>query len=991
MDSALAGTKIPRLLLMASVMSFLIADRANGAGTELSFEADILPILSANCVSCHNATTRQAGLDLSSQASLFKGSQAGPVLTAGAPEKSLLFQRVLERTMPPSGAGMALSDQQIETLRTWILRGNASAGIAVGVDSSDSEDNTAESPLFKNQVMPIFRANCFKCHGIESPPAGLDLRSEVAILRGGRTGPVVVPGSAEKSFLFQRVVSQTMPPPGSGDPLTRDQVDRIRQWIENVTKRDASTPHANPMLEVSESDRKFWAFQKPVRPALPKSKKSKLVRTPIDGFVLSKLESKGLSFSPEASKLVLMRRAYLDLLGIPPSIEEIEAYVADSKPDAYERMIDRLLSSPHYGERWARHWLDVAGYNDETGFANDLRNLFLNEGIWRYRDYVVRSFNEDKSYDRFLTEQLAGDEIVDWRNAPKYTPEIRDALVATGYLRLMQDLTDSDVVNNAPYYHDVLSRVVDNFCSGILGMTGGCARCHDHKYDPIPQQDYYRLVSLFASANNPDSWIQPKNRFLPDVSKPEQQAIESQNAEIQRSLAELQKELATLRGPREQQIFEAKLSNAVPDVLRSDVRAAFETAAGKRSNVQKYLGDKLKGSLTVTPEEVDRTLTLSEKSRSDKLQDKIKTVEGWRQSFGRIEALWDVGKPPKIHILRRGSIETPGPEVEPGFVSVLSEPGQSDFVRPSNTQGDSSGRRLALAHWLTRRSHPLTARVIVNRIWMHHFGRGIVSTPENFGKMGASPSHPELLDWLAVDFMENGWKFKRLHKMIMTSTVYRQSSKRPKPEELSRGEKIDSENALLWRMNFRRMEAEVLRDSILAVSGKLDRTMGGRPVPVDGGADGLITIAEHSTGPLGRWRRSLYLTARRNYSLSFLDVFDFPIMALNCTHRNESATPLQSLTLLNSEFIQGRAREFASRVEELAGNEATDSTKVHTLYLLAFARKPTTEESQLITQHLKEHHQIYLNLRTDPRQAHLRALTSVCQMVMGSNEFLYID
>jgi hypothetical protein len=353
-------------------------------------------------------------------------------------------------------------------------------------------------------------------------------------------------------------------------------------------------------------------------------------------------------------------------------------------------------------------------------------------------------------------------------------------------------------VNLPPYYTDVLTRVVDNFSSGVLGLTGQCARCHSHKYDPIPQRDYYRMLAVFATGYNPDQWKQPKERFLPDVSKAEQEEIARFNAEIDRPLGELKKQLANVRYPYEQRLFTSKLEAAVPETLRGDVRTAFETPAEKRNDIQKYFFRKLDKQLTVSAEEVDKVLTESEKSTSDKLRRRIETLESWRRSYDKIQALWDIGAPPTTHLLRRGQFETPGEVVEPGFFTILSEPGKSDAVRGPDTQGKTSGRRLALAHWLTRPNHPLTARVFVNRVWMQHFGKGIVATPENFGRMGALPTHPELLDWLAVDFVENGWTLKRLHRMMMTSTVYRQSSPRSAEDKTSVAEAVDPGNDLLW-------------------------------------------------------------------------------------------------------------------------------------------------------------------------------------------------
>lgn len=863
------------------------------------------------------------------------------------------------------------------------------------LSASQSAAGADEVPSFERDILPILSSRCSKCHNSETPQAALDLTSLAGLSKGSQQGAVITNGAPEKSVLFQRVSKRTMPPPGTGEPLTDDELDVVRRWIQSLKAPPQSkipnAPTDGPAATVTEKDRQFWSFRKPIKAAIPKVKNSSRVRTPIDAFVLSRLEGKGLTFSPEASKETLLRRATFDLLGIPPTIEEAQAFLSDKRPDAYERLIDRLLDSPHYGERWGRHWLDVAGYTDEQGFANDLKIVVFNDGIWRYRDYVVRAFNQDKPYDRFLTEQLAGDELVDWRNAPRYTPEILDSLTATGYLRTMMDLTDSPEVNHPPYYYELLSRLVDSFSSGVLGMTGGCARCHSHKYDPIPQQDYYRMVAVFATGYNPDAWKQPKERYLPSVSKQEEEEIARYNAEIDRPLGDLTKQLTALRRPHEQRLFDARLAANVPEPLRADVRAAFETPSEKRNAVQKFLFTKLDKVLTVSAEDVDKALSEVERATSTKLQEKISTLKGWRRSYDKLQALWDLGKPPKVHLLRRGEFDTPGAEVQPGFFSVLSEPGKCDASRPPEARGETSGRRLALARWLTNTSHPLTARVMVNRIWMHHFGRGIVSTPENFGRSGAPPTHPDLLDWLAVDFVENGWRFKRLHRMLMTSSVYRQASRRNSEGSESLAEQVDPNNELLWRMNLRRLEAESVRDSLLAVSGRLDRTLGGPPVHLEGSLEGLVTASEKEPQPSGQWRRSLYLMARRNYSLSLLDVFDFPVMALNCTRRINAATPLQSLTLLNSDFAMQRASDFAARLVKTAGPDSSPSQKVEVAFRLAFARPPTQEEIRWSMEHLERQRRRYLELKTPSEEAAQRSLASMCQMLMGTNEFLFVE
>ncbi len=855
-----------------------------------------------------------------------------------------------------------------------------------------------EAPLFEAEVLPIFQEHCTHCHGGDSPAAGLDLSSAASLGRGSSHGPVIVKKASQDSLLFKRISNGTMPPKEAGVGLSTARIETVRRWIDSGAGSQAAveppsgihTDRASAAGDraLSQEARNFWSFRPPVKTVPPKLK-SKQGQNPIDAFILRKLTAKGLNFSPPAPKRTILRRACFDLIGLPPTPREMDAFLKDRRPDAYERLIDRLLESPHYGERWGRHWLDAVGYTDEYGSAIDADRYKVSPNIWRYRDYVVRSFNQDKPFDRFLVEQLAGDEITDWRRTSRFTPENLDGLVATGYLRTRQDDTDQDVLNTPREHFLVLSQLVDNLGSGVLGLTVGCARCHDHKYDPIPQRDYYRLMAIFATSFNPNAWINPKKRNLPDVSKAEQEAIRRHNSEIDRPLKDLKKKLEGIRGPYRRQLYESRLEATVPEALREDVRLAFETPPAQRNAVQRYFVTKLEKDLAVFPEEIDALLSQKEKAVNGKLTPRIATLQGWRRAHGAIEAVWDMGSPPDIRLLYRGELATPGPVVRPGFPEVLSLPGESEFLKPAEVRGESSGRRLALARWLTRRDHPLTARVMVNRVWMHHFGKGIVATAGNFGRQGSPPTHPQLLDWLAVDFMENGWKLKRLHKQIMTSTVYRQSSRRAQEGVDSPGEVKDPANRLLWRMNLKRLEAEIVRDSILRVSGTLDPSLGGQAVMIDLATDGLVTVAE--TRGLNRQRRSLYLLARRNYFLSFLEVFDFPIIQSNCTRRDYSSTPLQALTLLNSEFVMQQAEHFAERVERLVGPEATPDQSIQAAFVLAFARPARADEVRPARRHLDKQRERYLALGTKAEASSRKALVSFCQMLLAANEFLYVE
>jgi hypothetical protein len=830
-----------------------------------------------------------------------------------------------------------------------------------------------KAPRFEKDILPILTAHCLKCHGKEARKAGLDLRTTAAMLTGGASGPVLVRGHADKSLLYEQVSKRIMPPDKAAK-LTAEQIALVRDWIDAGALAEQTE---KPVELVSAKDREFWSFKAPVRPSVPTVRQIDRVRTPLDAFVLAKLEAKGLSLAPEAERLTLTRRVYFDLIGLPPSPEEIDDYVADTRPDAYERLVDRLLASPHYGERWGRHWLDSAGYSDSVGGDNDPGQLFVREGMWRYRDYVVRSLNTDKPYDRFLTEQLAGDEMDDWRSAATWTLEMKEHLIATGLLRCSVDHTTENELNRPFERYQLLHDTIENLSSNLLGLTVHCARCHDHKFDPIPQSDYYGLMAVLKPSFNPEAWVQPQFHHLADVSPREKEAIDKANAEIDRTIADMNRQIAELRRPTEQRLFEAKLAK-LPDVLRADLRAALEAKPEKRSAVQKYLADKLGPLVKVAPEEVTKTLSDGERAKLDELGKQVAAQAAAKRSYGKIQAAWEKDKPATTHVLRRGNHLTPGPEVEPGYFAVLTGANESSNITPR--PGTNSGRRTAWAQWLTRPDHPLTSRVFVNRVWQRYFGEGIVATSDNFGHLGSRPTHPELLDWLAVELVQNGWRMKALHKLIVTSSVYRQSSSIP---DSASAQSIDPGNQLLWRQRLRRLESEIIRDAVLAASGTLDCTQGGPPVPIEPHDDGLVVVQTKGLPATAACRRSLYLFARRNYNVTLLNVFDQPVMAINCTRRIASAVPLQSLTLLNDAFILEQAGRFAERV---AAREQTREKRIETAFQLTFARRPTLAE---MTAGLALLQKVEKRYEGHP-QSGMMALAKLCHMLLCANEFLYI-
>ena len=954
------------------------------------FERDVLPIVTAKCLSCHGGNS-MIGLDLRTAPSLLKGSHNGPVLVKGSPGESLLYQKISSGKMPPEAFNRPLAEAEIETIRLWIEGGALSDAREEIVLSEQQIDK------FNREALPILKARCQGCHGAGQPMGGLDLRSLASLLKGSQNGPVIVEGSADASIMIRKVAAGAMPPPGMGSRLDGDELERLRRWVDTSTfavRADKAGAERQTFTEkeappITEEDRRYWAFRKPENHPLPPVRGKHRVRTPIDAFVLARLESAGLSFSSDAPKEVLLRRASFDLTGLPPTPEEIDAFLSDTGPGAYERLIGRLLDSPHYGERWGRHWLDAAGYIDTTGSDNDIPTIEVFDGMWRYRDYVVKALNDDKPYDRFVTEQLAGDELVDWRNATTYSDETLESLVATSYLRTAFDRTNADITNLFNERHDVMFGLMEKVSTSLLGLTLGCARCHSHRYDPIPQRDYYRFLALFTPAYNPMDWKQPKHRYLPDVAKPEQEEIDRHNAEIQKPLDKLEKDLAGLRQPYHDMLLDKKLES-LPEEVRDDTKAALRKD-DDLTDVQKYLLEKFGKKLEIKPEEVDAALEKNEQHKAEKegIERRMAALEGYKRSYGKIQALWDVGPPPLTRLLQRGAVESPGPKVKPGFLEVLSPPGGTDAVRPGDAKGETSGYRLALAQWLTSPDHPLTARVAVNRIWQHHFGAGIVATPENFGKLGAPPTHPKLLDWLAADFMKNGWKMKRLHRMIVTSTVYRQTSRQTESAHAA-AKKRDPLNKLLWRMNMRRLEAEAMRDAVIAASGKLDHTVGGPAILIEHDSSGLQSIDRNDPTPNARWRRSLYVIARRSYPLNFLEVFDFPLMQTNCNRRINSATPLQSLTLMNDEFIVEHAEHLKDRVNAVSENASIDG-KIETAYRLALSRKPTSQETAISREHLLVQQELYRKANFTPEKASGKAMTSLCQMLFASNEFLYLE
>jgi hypothetical protein len=831
---------------------------------------------------------------------------------------------------------------------------------------------------FDRDVKPLLTAKCLRCHGGERTRGELDVRSRAGLLKGGDSGPAVSPGSAEKSLLWVLVAGDRMPP--GKDKLTSAEKTLLRTWIEQGAK-GASTPAPPPVSAVSDRDRNFWSFKPPVRPALPALKQRHLARNSVDVFLLAALEKKGLTFSPEAARTTLLRRLTFDLTGLPPTPEEVDAFVADTRPDAYERVVDRLLASPAYGERWGRHWLDVAGYADSEGI---LDADYVRSAAWRYRDYVVRALNADRPYDRFLQEQIAGDELSDYwtvqEREKKLPAGVVEALEATGFLRCASDTSRPDFVNikNAPgYYFQTLDDTVKIVASATMGLTVHCAKCHAHKFDPIPQRDYFQLQAVFTGAYRPSEWIPQVQRRLLEASASEQAEAARHNAAVDAAIARLRGEHAAYVAAQAKRHFERRLA-ALPAAIREDVRAALSTPAAKRGEVQKYLAGKFEAELRPAGAALEKALLAAFPEHAGKTAALARAVQAEnqkRRTFPEIRALYDLPGEVPTRLLRRGDYLNPGAVVQPGVLSVLKTEAPFAWAPPAKG-AKTSGRRLALARWLTQPRHPLTARVIVNRLWLHHFGEGLVSTPENFGRSGSPPSHPVLLDYLATELVRNGWSLKALHRLLVLSSAYRQGSPLD-PSRHALARQVDPDNRLLWRQRMRRLEAEAIRDAILAASGNLNRVMGGAPVPVVRRGDGEVVAPDGREGA----RRSIYLQVRRSQPLTILRVFDQPVIETNCTRRAVSTVSSQALTLLNSDFVTAQAEALAAR---LLREEAADPAAAAVLRV--FARPATARERALLSEFLVK--QTERHGGAGPCQ---RALADLCHMLLGANEMSYVD
>lgn len=845
--------------------------------------------------------------------------------------------------------------------------------------------DAAEPPLtFEQDIVPILEARCFKCHGAEVQKAGLDLRRRFTIEKGGDGGAALVVGKPEESPLVEMIVSGEMPPKEEGR-LDEKQIALITRWV----KEGAALANPNePPLEtgdadgaVTDEDRKHWSFQPPVRPPVPAVKQMDRVRTPIDAFLLAKLEEKGLTFNPDADRRVLLRRLCFDLWGLPPTPEQIKEFVDDPRPDAYEQLIDRLLDAPQYGERWGRHWLDVAGYADSDGYLEADRER---PEAWRYRDYVIRAFNNDTPYNRFLTEQIAGDELVDWRNAATLTPEIQDSLIATGFLRTAADPTYPGYKEKLECYK-VMADTLQIVASGVLGVTLQCARCHSHKSDPFTQRDYYQLHTVFLPAYDPDRWLVSIERAIPLATEAEQQRITQHNQGVDSRVNALNAELAAATKKTREQSVQAQTAELLKDLKpeeQEQVRAALLTEEGQRKEEQKALVAKHAPGVKLA--EADLFAQYPDyKAEVERLKAAVASENAKREPLVQVRGLMDVyveATPGRV--LRRGDFNNLGQTVSPGVPAVLA-PAGFQFQPVAGVK--TTGRRKAFAEWLTAADNPLTARVHVNRVWAHHFGRGIVATVDDFGRQGAKPSHPELLDWLATEFVRLGWSQKALHRLILRSSAYRQTSDLDAAKAAA-----DPANTILGSWPPQRHQGETLRDSLLALAGKLNPQMSGPPVPVSRQADGQVLVADDPAGN----RRSVYLQVRRSQPVTFLEQFDTPRMEINCTRRTEAIVATQALTLLNSRFTESCAQALSERLLREAGGEF--DARLSAAWERLYCRAPTDSERAAVRSFIDAAARESLGDKaaaatpTELTAAQDAVWPLLCQTLLNSNEFLFV-
>jgi len=984
----------------------------------------------------------------------------------------------------------------MKTLSTFLLAVATLLTSTMCANAQEKKPTAAAIQFFESKVRPVLVEYCFECHADKKHKGGLKVDSLAALLEGGDQGPAIVPGHPEKSLLVKAINHESpqlkMP---KNKKLKRDDIDAVTQWIKMGAPWPGDGKAVAPRkgeFVISDKDRAHWAYQPVKRPDVPQVKEKAWIKNPIDAFILAKLEAKGLAPAPPASKQELARRLFFDLTGLPPTPAEIEAFLNDKTPDAYEKLVDKLLTSPHYGEKWGRHWLDLVRFAETNSYERDNPK----PNIWRYRDYVIRAFNEDRPFDRFLKEQLAGDEIY---------PGESDALIATGFYRL--GVWDDEPVDPKQARYDGLDDIIATIGQTMLGMTLDCARCHNHKIDPIAQKDYYKMVAFLHGVNHYRGGGADDVRPVGDPKQNAafqkiKQEYEEKKAKTQAGLTAIENEFRKLYKQPGQLIgsdlddltyrFYRNAWQKLPDFTQFKFEAEgklpkklFDIGPRTRNEAFGFVYEgflivpadgkytfyldsddgsrlTLDGKTLITYDGIHgmgKVQTKSVELKKGRLPIKLEYFQnifglglyvGWsgpgferrnlsvptdnpefaditaqihrdgarvlgdkryqewfallkQMNFLRKAPAMPSGemalcvveggpKAPDAFLLVRGNPHVPGEKVQPGYPTVFNIPDPPE-AKPI---GKSSGRRTVLANWIASKDNPMTARVMVNRIWQHHFGRGIVRTPNDYGLQGARPTHPELLDWLASEFVDptasrerqrpEGWSMKHMHRMILTSNAYRMASRTDK-QATELGTKLDVANDLFWRFDMRRLSAEEIRDSILAVSGNLNLKMYGPgiypPIPKD-------VLAGQSVPGRG-WptsnaeeaaRRSVYVHVKRSLILPILEAFDVAETDRSTPVRFSSTQPTQALSLLNGEFMNSQAKIFANRLKKEAGNEV--SAQVRLGLYLANSRPPSDAE-------VRRGALLIETLVREDRVSADAALQAFCLVVLNLNEFMYLD
>lgn len=848
--------------------------------------------------------------------------------------------------------------------------------------AADDAKLQADLQFFEAKIRPLLIEKCVDCHGPEKQESDLRLDKYAGMLSGGVSGPAIVPGKADESLMIAAIhykdAALQMPPDGK---LADAEIELLKDWVNRGAPHPEASdtapsvaPRRTP-IDLEEA-RKFWAFRSVTRPAIPVVKDDEWVQTPIDAFILATLESQGLRPNRPADKVTLIRRMSYDMTGLPPSPEEVAEFLADDSPGAIARLVDRLLESKEYGEHWGRHWLDIARYADSNGLDENVAH----GNAWRYRDYVVRSLNQDKPLDRFIIEQIAGDLLAKQELASAgvptdadpstvaVSPEVADLRIATGFLTLgPKVLAEADKVKMRM---DIIDEQIDTIGKAFLGMTLGCARCHDHKFDPISTADYYAMAGILGSTQTMETFKTVAKWHENPIASEEllasrashQKRIDAQKAKID---ARFTAAVAVLRA--EQAATKAAEAKAAADAAKdaADKAAAAQQAADKAAaEAAKVNGaanpqaanDALGNPQAAAPQEAPvANQQTAQAAAATPPQEKPEELEAKFPEAVRNElkglrdelAALDKAMPPlptamgvkdeseitdqKIHV--RGSHLTLGASVPRGVPVVLT-PGEPIAMPPA-----SSGR-LELAKWLVSPDNPLTPRVLVNRVWRWHFGRGLVPSVDNFGLLGEAPTHPELLEWLASELPRSGWSLKSLHRLILLSSTYQMSSE---PNEASVA--IDQDNRYWWRADIRRLEAESIRDGLLAASGRLDRSMGGSMLHV-GNHEFIFNHTSKDETNYDTTRRSLYLPVIRNNLYDGFTLFDYSTADVVNGDRQTSTVAPQALFMLNSEIVLSSAEALADRL--LREEAADDQQRIERLYAMTFSRYPETEESTAV-------------------------------------------